>query len=156
KRIAQIYHAALDRRPEERDEFLTRICDGSEEVRSEVVRLLASNEQAGSFLARPAAAVVADLLSAEAVSTLIGAQLGHYKILPSIGSGGMGELFWAQDTVPGRRVALKLLPTEFTADHDRVRRFEQEAKAASALNHPNIITIYEIGRAETRIGNLHF
>src|SRR5262245_61941017 len=156
KRIGRIYHAALGLGPEERVEFLTQICDGNEEMRGEVERMLASNEQAGSFLARPAAAVAADLLSEEMTSTLIGAQLGHYKILSSIGSGGMGEVFLAQDTVLGRRVALKLLPSEFTADHDRVRRFEQEAKAASALNHPNIITIHEIGRAETEIGNLHF
>lgn len=155
EQIGRIYHAALELEPEERAEFLVRTCDGNEEMRREVERLLASNEQAGSFLAYPAAAV-AELLVEEAASSLIGAQLGRYKILSSIGSGGMGEVFLAQDTALGRRVALKLLPAEFTADHDRVRRFEQEAKAASALNHPNIITIHEIGRAETEIGNLHF
>jgi len=155
EQIGRIYHAALELETEERAEFIVRTCDGDEEMRREVERLLASNEQAGSFLASPAAAV-AELLVEEAEPSLIGAQLGRYKILSSIGSGGMGEVFLAQDTALGRRVALKLLPPEFTADHDRVRRFEQEAKAASALNHPNIITIHEIGRAETGIGILHF
>src|SRR5215471_1135196 len=74
-----------------------------------------------------------------------GAVLGHYRVLAQIGAGGMGEVYLAQDTRLERRVAIKLLPTEFTTDPDRVRRFEQEAKSASALNHPNIITIHEIG-----------
>src|SRR5438105_14721435 len=77
-----------------------------------------------------------------------GKQLGPYEILSPLGKGGMGEVYLARDTRLKRRVALKLLPTQFTADADRVRRFEQEAEAASALNHPNIITIYEIGEVD--------
>jgi serine/threonine protein kinase/tetratricopeptide (TPR) repeat protein len=73
-----------------------------------------------------------------------GAQLGHYRVLSQIGAGGMGEVYLAQDIRLERLVAIKLLPSDFTTDRDRVRRFEQEAKAASALNHPNIVTIYEI------------
>ncbi|MDQ3012878.1 MAG: protein kinase [Acidobacteriota bacterium] len=85
-----------------------------------------------------------------------GVRFNQYIILSQIGSGGMGEIYLAQDTRLGRRVALKLLPGQFTSDAERVHRFEQEARAASALNHPNIITIHEIGHAQTETGAAHF
>jgi eukaryotic-like serine/threonine-protein kinase len=83
---------------------------------------------------------------------MIGETLSHFRIISKIGAGGMGEVYLAEDTRLDRKVALKLLPAQFTKDEDRVRRFEQEARAASALNHPNIITIHDIGRAD----ELHF
>jgi serine/threonine protein kinase/tetratricopeptide (TPR) repeat protein len=86
-------------------------------------------------------------LKGEIGGLAVGTIISHYRILSRLGAGGMGEIYLAEDVRLGRKVALKLLPKQFTADEDRVRRFEQEARAASALNHPNILTIYEIGRA---------
>src|SRR5262245_36806032 len=83
---------------------------------------------------------------------MIGQTLSHYRILERLGSGGMGEVYLAEDERLRRKLALKILPSRFTQDRERVQRFEHEARAASALNHPNILTIYEIGRQE----NLYF
>ena len=76
-----------------------------------------------------------------------GTRLGHYEILSPLGAGGMGEVYRAKDPRLGREVAIKVLPEALALDRDRISRFEQEAGAASALNHPNIVTIHEIGRA---------
>src|SRR5258705_208147 len=81
------------------------------------------------------------------MTLLPGTRLGPYEILAPVGAGGMGEVYLARDARLERNVAIKVLPAEFTTNSDRVRRFEREAKAASALNHPNIITIYEVSEA---------
>ncbi len=78
----------------------------------------------------------------------VGFQFDHYEILSSLGAGGMGEVWRARDTRLNREVAIKLLPAEFAKDSDRLRRFEQEARATSALNHPNILTVHDIGAHE--------
>src|ERR1044071_6606971 len=80
------------------------------------------------------------------MSFAAGTSFSHYRIMSRLGSGGMGEVYLAEDTRLGRKVALKILPSHFTQEADRLRRFEQEARAPSALNHPNIITIFEVGR----------
>jgi eukaryotic-like serine/threonine-protein kinase len=82
--------------------------------------------------------------------------IAQYRVLRQIGAGGMGEVYLAEDTRLGRKVALKILPAHFTNDAERVRRFEVEARAASALNHPNILTIYEVGHAPTDAGGVHY
>ncbi|MGH9844514.1 MAG: serine/threonine-protein kinase [Blastocatellia bacterium] len=146
KQIEQIYDAALERDTSRRAAFLDQACEGDEELRREVASLLASDEQAGSFLAAPATEVMAKVIAAEPVSSPIGRRIGHYQVLSLLGAGGMGEVYLAEDKQLGRKIALKLLPTELTTDADRLRRFEQEARTASSLNHPNIITIFEIGQ----------
>src|SRR5688572_16250076 len=82
--------------------------------------------------------------------------ISHYRISKKIGAGGMGEVYSAFDTRLNRQVALKLLPADFARDEDRVRRFEQEARATSALNHPNILTVYDIGTASPELGGAPF
>ena len=158
--IEQIYHAALESQADRRADFLAEACLDDDALRREVEDLLAMNEQSGGFLSRPALELEARKIAEETpMATLalqVGHELSHYKILSHIRSGGMGQVFLARDTILERRVALKLLPVEFTQNSDRLQRFVGEAKAASALNHPNIITIYEIGEVVTSLGDTHF
>jgi len=150
QQLDDLFHSALERAPAERAAFLDDACAGDESLRKQVEALLAAHVEGGSFIENPALQVEARSLAMEEHQSAVGKTIGHYKIISSIGVGGMGEVYLAQDTKLGRKVALKLLPAGFTQDTDRVRRFQQEARAASALNHPNIITIYEIGQAEER------
>ncbi len=148
--INVLFHSALEREPGQRAAFLDRACAGDESLRKEVEAFIAAYDQAGNFIEAPAFAVAAEMLRGDQGQLLVGHSFGSYEIVAAIGAGGMGEVYLAQDTRLGRQVALKLLPSYFTMDEDRVRRFQQEARAASALNHPNIITIHEIGQVEER------
>jgi serine/threonine protein kinase len=150
--IEKLYHAARECDASQRAAFLDQSCAGDEELRGEVESLLASDARAGDFLDPLALKVVADEIAAEQDQSLLGREVGHYRILSLLGAGGMGEVYLAEDMRLGRKVALKLLPGEFTRDRERLQRFEREARAASALNHPNIITIFEIGR----VNDIHF
>jgi eukaryotic-like serine/threonine-protein kinase len=155
-RWAQIDHLldeALERAPQERATFLAAACQGDDELRCEVESLLAAHAQAADgFLQAPALEVAAKKIADDRQRSLTGRTLGPYSVISVLGVGGMGEVYLARDTRLGRKIALKLLPKQFTTDAARVRRFEIEARAASALNHPNILTIYEIGT----IGAEHF
>ncbi|MGE0883613.1 MAG: protein kinase [Blastocatellales bacterium] len=152
RQIGELYHAALERPQEHRSAFLAEVCANDDALRSEVEALLDSNEQASGFLSQPALEMKANDLVVEQITspftTRAGTLFGHYKIISRIGAGGMGEVWLAEDITLNRKVAIKLLPANFTANADRVRRFEQEARAASALNHPNIITVHEVGKFE--------
>jgi eukaryotic-like serine/threonine-protein kinase len=147
-RVKEIFETALECAPGERPAFLTQVCDGDESLRSEVESLLASYDGGESFMERSAMALAAETLAGSQGEFLVGQTIGHYQVTREIGSGGMGEVYLAQDTRLGRHVALKLLPTLFTTDNDRLRRFEQEARTASALNHPNVCVIHEVGETE--------
>ncbi|MBX3280419.1 MAG: protein kinase [Acidobacteria bacterium] len=145
QKIDLLLGAALEREPAERAVFLAEACAGDETLQQEVESLLRSEQAAGSFMETPVAALAADALAAEQARARVGERLGHYQILSRLGAGGMGEVYLARDGRLGRNVALKLLPVQFYSDPDRVRRFEREGRAASALNHPNIITIHDFG-----------
>src|SRR5262245_2723582 len=148
RQIESLYYTALERDATERAAFLAEACADDEELRREVESLLAVHEQAEGFLAAPALEVAAQVIAEDRGQTMSGQKVNHYQVLSLLGAGGMGEVYLAEDTRLGRKVALKLLPQNFTQDRERVHRFQQEARAASALNHPNILTIYEIGEFE--------
>ena len=141
KQIDEIFHAALDHQPSLRAAFLAEACKEDDSLREEIEALIASHEKESSFFETPPSDLAADLLKGGDEG-----KIAHYQILKKIGSGGMGDVYLAEDRRLNRKVALKLLPSEFTNDKDRLRRFEREAKAASALNHPNILTIHDIGQ----------
>ena len=143
QRVGEIYHAALERPTGERKDFLDSACGGDPELRREVDSLLRAHAQVGDFIASPAADLAGSIAAPGDAGTLSG-RTGAYEILSLIGRGGMGEVYLAQDSRLERKVAVKLLRPELTGNPDALRRFEQEARAASSLNHPNIVTIYEI------------
>jgi Tol biopolymer transport system component/tRNA A-37 threonylcarbamoyl transferase component Bud32 len=152
RQVEKIYYAALEEEPEQRTFFLDQACADDEALRAEVESLLAAPERATGFLAEPAVEAEAKRLAAEQVDLPAGQDLGQYQILGRLGAGAMGIVYLTHDTKLGRKVALKVLPKRFTEDEGRLRRFLREAKAASALNHPNIVTVYETGQAD----GLHF
>ena len=144
RQIEQLYHAAREREPGERDRFLQETC-ADEQVRGEVESLLGCEAQAEGFLEAPALEVTAEALAEGRARSMFGRVLGHYQIVAFLGAGGMGEVYRARDSRIGRDVAVKVLPPGIAADPERLRRFEQEARAAGALNHPNILAIYDVG-----------
>ena len=153
QQVEEVLQAALDRPAAEREAFLAEACAGDRELRGEASQLLSAHEEAGEFLELPAIARDARVLFGDAREDAhVGRAVGPYRITSLLGAGGMGEVYLAQDARLGRAVALKILHDYFARDGARLRRFQREARAASALNHPNILTIHEVGAS----GGLHF
>jgi serine/threonine protein kinase len=143
--IEEIYRASLNLEPNQISSFLDKACAGDEVLRRRVEALLSSRERAASFIETSAVGLATKVIQNHQADSIIGQTIGHYKISESIGTGGMGQVYLATDIVAGRKAALKLLPLRFTGDAVRLKRFQQEAHAVVGLNHPNILTVYEIG-----------
>jgi len=149
RHVQQLFEAALQHSPpEKRQEFLVQECGSNRELREKIESLLAAHEQCGSFMAEPAFAGTAEVLHRSTTRFQTGDLLGGYKVLGLLGRGGMGEVYRARDARLKRDVAIKVLPRAFAADCERLRRFEQEARSAAALNHPNIISVHDMGTAD--------
>jgi len=143
--IEEIFHAALDQEPEQTSAFLDTACEGDQLLRRKVETLLASHQRASDFIETSAVGITTRIIENGQADLLVDRTIGHYKISKRIGAGGMGEVYLATDITAGRKAALKLLPARFTGNAERLTRFQQEARAVVGLNHPNILTVYEIG-----------
>lgn len=140
--VKDILYSALEMEPEQRASFLDKRCGGDPEMRREVESLLRAHSDAGGRLESPAIEIMAEAVVDR--RDLVGSSFGNYQLIEKLGEGGMGEVYLARDIRLDRKAAIKVLPEALTANNQTKQRFMQEAKAASALNHPNIITIYEI------------
>ncbi len=148
QQVEEVLQAALDRPPHERSSFLNEACSGDEGLRQEASSLIDAYDEAGDFIEEPAIAHDAHVLLGNNGQDNIGREIGPYQIIERLGAGGMGEVYLAEDRRLARQVALKILPPYFVSDEARLRRFQREARAASALNHPNILTIHEVGEVD--------
>jgi serine/threonine protein kinase len=152
RKVEELYDVAIELPSAERAKFVQDSCGGDEDLRRHLLGLLDAQQKVGDFMESPALDIVAKGVAQEQASVkqsyLIGRDLGPYKIEKFLGAGGMGEVYLAHDAKLTRQVALKILPAQFVSDPEHVRRFEREARAVSALNHPNLITIYDIGVSE--------
>jgi eukaryotic-like serine/threonine-protein kinase len=149
KQAKEILYPALEMTAAERSSFLDEKCGSDIELRREIESLIAAHSSAAERFESPAVEMIASVVSDEEPDGMVGRHLGNYEIVEKLGEGAMGEVYLARDARLGRKVALKILPGFFTQDPDRLRRFQQEARAASALNHPNILTIHEVGHIES-------
>jgi serine/threonine protein kinase len=149
RQIEDLYHAAVELPPNEREAFVHERCGNDEELRSEIESLLSVKNSSNNFFDTPPLSLAAEMFSqTEKRANLVGQEISHYRIIRLLGAGGMGEVYLAEDTKLHRQIALKVLTSRFESDLERIKRFKKEARAVSALNHPNIITIYSIEETE--------
>ncbi|HMS42335.1 MAG TPA: protein kinase, partial [Pyrinomonadaceae bacterium] len=148
KQIDELFDAALDLPETEREAFLSKKTNGDDELKNKLLKLLKATTTA-DFMEKSAMGIAAQNLADEKTVVIernfIGQNLGTYRVERQIGAGGMGEIYLATDEKLNRQVALKILPAEYTTNDERLKRFEMESRAISALNHPNIVTIHDVG-----------
>ncbi|HSE98298.1 MAG TPA: protein kinase [Blastocatellia bacterium] len=144
KQVGEIYRAVLELEPEHRIAYIERACQGDDALRREVESLLEYEDEADQFIETPAVQLMASKIVQTQRLLRVGDSLSRYRIVSELGIGGMGEVYLAEDTQLGRQIALKVLPGAFTHHRDRLKRFQIEARAAGALNHPNIATVHSV------------
>ena len=152
QKVREVFDAALQQEPEERQHYINEACRDDKHLLTEVESLFSSLAKSDEFLETPAVAHVADMIACPTKPLAPGTRFGHYEVIRQIGIGGMGEVYLAKDQRLDRRVAIKILNGQFSRDESNLQRFMQEAKAVSALNHPNILVIHEIGES----GGAHY
>ncbi|MEO8436498.1 MAG: protein kinase, partial [Pyrinomonadaceae bacterium] len=150
QQIQKLFQACLDLDTEDYTAFLDKTCADDPALRAQVEALLASDTDNWSLIGRPALELAAPWLADDQPQLAPGQRIAHYEIVELIGRGGMGEVYLAKDEILNRPIALKFLPADYTKDKDRLRRFQREAQATSALNHPGILTIYQLGDVDGR------
>jgi serine/threonine protein kinase len=142
QKVVELFHAALELKPEARPAFLSQVCASDEELRSEVEAVLAADAKSRGYLDQPADDLAASVMRAGSNGSLIGRRFLSYEVVALLGAGGMGEVYRAKDSKLKREVAIKVLPAAFANDPERMSRFQREAQVLASLNHPNIAAIY--------------
>jgi serine/threonine protein kinase len=152
KQVDALLEEALEQPPDQREAFVVAASKDNTVLRDEVLSLLKAQSLASHFMERSAINIAAQALAHDSnittIASLVGQEIESYRIEKLLGAGGMGEVYLARDTKLDRMVALKILPWHLVTDVDRLGRFQREARALSSLNHPNLVTIYEVGEAK--------
>src|SRR5688500_10318061 len=146
--VESVFHAALDLQPEERRAFLAQACAGDEALYAEVCSLVSASDSNESFMEKSALSLGLNILSKSTEHSVTGKVIGSYKVLSLLGKGGMGEVYLAEDTKLGRKVALKFLSKELVNDNSAKRQLVKEAQAVARLEHPNICSVYGIEESD--------
>ncbi|MBA2737833.1 MAG: serine/threonine protein kinase [Pyrinomonadaceae bacterium] len=150
KTVERVFNKSVNLPPEKREKYVLSACNGDSALLEDVLTLLAEAEKSDSFLSEPIFEVGAQILASEYIGLFDEPNFSKYEVQKILGRGGSGVVFLAKDTTLERNVALKVLPTALADDDERILRFQQEAKAASAISHPNVAHIYGFGKADGR------